>query len=746
MNSTGQAIAQQTPVDLHRGFTLNGQQVLPASGEVLLASGLRTLEPKVMAVLLVLARAAGQPVSTEQIFAEVWPRSVYSPMQVRRSINQLRKLFQDTGKSLIRTHPKRGYVLHATIAPLAAANGCQLVSVPGAAQYGPAAANTAARQPIAAGGRRMVVLMFGLLMVLPGLLLSGWWFGLRPAPLPLWQVSALRPLAASAAAESFSQFTPDSRSVLYLKKPHTSPARSELWLAPLDGQPPRLLWQTGLALQFFSVLPAGFNPAQPAEAASGHTVLLVATEQQGQLQFSTLSLDLNQPQPAQSAAAAMPALTPVLSLPDSQLHSPFFVRDNQLYVLVRQAAGTRLLQADLTSGQLRLLLTATDQFNPYRIAPAPAPHIALLGFDQQQRSQLKWLHSGTAGLTTQQTLDHNWYFMAYDETRPGYLLSDGKQLFYLSNNQQLQPLAFENADFLHYPVISPDGRHISYTHARLHGNLFQQPLPAGPPLQLTDTGRHSWQGRYAPDGKQIAYVSNKNGHSQLFVLDLASGQHRLVYANPGQQLALSQPVWSPDGQQLAFAENQQVVLLHLTGRQPQVEYVDQLVGLPTQWLAQPSRLLLKQAGQPASRWLWYDVLTRQQHWLANSDRTQLWCGPHWFERDDRQLWLVQPAPAAGAEVDRPLFVAPAGQRIVQHLVSDAGIYLLLSQRATVAMTTKPDTGNSLWFIPLTSLQAGKIRDDVPTDVDISDIHQQQLLYSTFHSEKDIQTLLFGPAS
>ena len=83
---------------LRAGFSLNGQRILPSTGEVFLAGSVQKLEPKVMDVLLVLAHCAGEAISAEQIFALVWPRSVYSPVAVRRSVNQLRNVFQDHHK------------------------------------------------------------------------------------------------------------------------------------------------------------------------------------------------------------------------------------------------------------------------------------------------------------------------------------------------------------------------------------------------------------------------------------------------------------------------------------------------------------------------------------------------------------------------------------------------------------------------------------------------------------------------
>src|SRR5690606_6363523 len=111
---------------------------------------------------------------------------------------------------------------------------------------------------------------------------------------------------------------------------------------------------------------------------------------------------------------------------------------------------------------------------------------------------------------------------------------------------------FENYAFLHYPSLSPDAQHLTFTQAKIKGNIFSSDLVSTQLSQLTHSTMHDWQGSYSADHSKLAYVSNKNGHSQIFVLDIKSNTERLVYGNSDQHLALSQPVWSGDNTQLAF--------------------------------------------------------------------------------------------------------------------------------------------------------------------------------------------------
>lgn len=737
-------VLSQTP--LHCGFTLNGHRVLPATGEVFLPEGVQTLEPKVMAVLLVLVRTTGQLVTAEQIFAEVWPRSIYSPIAVRRSVNQLRNLFSDADKSLIRTHPKRGYSLHARI-ETPPATGPTLTESPQSPPVATASLQVQAMPAIVKARRLKPIGWTGITTALCALVLGLWW--LWPAPAnqsQSWQVSDLQPLTASAAEESFSQFTPDSNAVVYLKHPNQPGVSSELWLATLDRREHRLLYQSNRQITFFA-----FATGLMATAA-GTTALLIATEHADKLQFSSLPI-ANTELSAQGVTTAAKTLKPdvLFSLADSHLHSPFFTDNNQLYFLARQQGDARLYRADLTTGQLSLLLAPTDQFHPYRIAPAPdQSRITVLGFDQQQRSQIKQLSTDTAVLTDYQTLDANWYFITYHQAARGYLLSDGKALFYLDAAQQLRKLIFENYAFIHYPALSPDGRHISYTQANISGHLFSQPLAGGQPQQMTSSSRHDWQGSFSADNRQLAYVSNQNGYSQIFVKDLQTQQERLVYTNPDRHLALSQPVWSADGEHLAFARNQRLVIVKLSDAKAQ--HFDAVIGQPSQWLSHPARILLKQQAQPANRWLLFDLASAQQQPLVASNQQQLFIGQQWFQADAQQLTVTSgPAtgPVTGADTGQVpqslsstvLFQAGADQQIHQLTAKADGIYLLLKDKHP---QTQPALAQaSVWFFDVAARQTRKLADIPIAGREISDMTSHQVLYSTFSSEKDIHTLRFG---
>lgn len=76
---------------------------------------------------------------------------------------------------------------------------------------------------------------------------------------------------------------------------------------------------------------------------------------------------------------------------------------------------------------------------------------------------------------------------------------------------------------------------------------------------------------WSPDGKKIAYVSFEKKQSQIYYVDVRTGQRRLITSYRGMNQA---PAWSPDGRKMA-------VVLSKSG-QPEIYLVDMMTGALTQ--------------------------------------------------------------------------------------------------------------------------------------------------------------------
>jgi Tol biopolymer transport system component len=105
---------------------------------------------------------------------------------------------------------------------------------------------------------------------------------------------------------------------------------------------------------------------------------------------------------------------------------------------------------------------------------------------------------------------------------------------------------------------SPDGRYIAYSSDRSGKfDIWVQQVSGGDPIQITKGPGHHWQPDWSPDGKYIAYRSEE-GEGGLYMIPALGGAQRKI-AEFGYY-----PQWSPDSSRLLFQTH--LSILDLTDR------------------------------------------------------------------------------------------------------------------------------------------------------------------------------------
>ncbi len=97
--------------------------------------------------------------------------------------------------------------------------------------------------------------------------------------------------------------------------------------------------------------------------------------------------------------------------------------------------------------------------------------------------------------------------------------------------------------------VSPDGRWVVFD---LLAQIYRVPVEGGPAECLTqDSGiALNYHPRFSPDGNWIAFISDRKGQDNLWIMRANGSNPRSVALDP--TLSMSQPTWTPDGDYIVF--------------------------------------------------------------------------------------------------------------------------------------------------------------------------------------------------
>ncbi|KKW90018.1 amidohydrolase family protein [Sphingobium chungbukense] len=235
------------------------------------------------------------------------------------------------------------------------------------------------------------------------------------------------------------------------------------------------------------------------------------------------------------------------------------------------AGGTKLIKADVASGattEIASVPLSTDRFNAAAImAPAFAPNGTIL-YTRQLPGSLTLVRGGQDIVTGEDLYPFRPAFTSdgailYGSNGKIRKLKDGQATVlpfktsvpvttpdYRKKTRDFTSTASRPVVGIAAPMLSPDGKSIVF--AALN-DIYVMPI-GGSPKKLIGDPYHKCDPAWSPDGRTIAYSSDRGGTLDLWLHDLATGRERQLTNIPGKAVAWGS--WSQDAKLIAFLDQE----------------------------------------------------------------------------------------------------------------------------------------------------------------------------------------------
>jgi tricorn protease len=125
------------------------------------------------------------------------------------------------------------------------------------------------------------------------------------------------------------------------------------------------------------------------------------------------------------------------------------------------------------------------------------------------------------------------------------------KIFVPNDGVAMRPSRVSAADNIENWGLSPKGKRVVFA---ARGDSFTAPIEHGPTRNLTRAANaHDKWPAWSPDGKKIAFISDKTGEEELYVINQDGRGDLKQLTNDGHEMRYI-PRWSPDGKYIAFSD------------------------------------------------------------------------------------------------------------------------------------------------------------------------------------------------
>jgi DNA-binding winged helix-turn-helix (wHTH) protein len=491
------------------------------------------LQPKVLAVLNVLAMQSGKVVSHEELMNEVWPDTYVSPNTLQRCIAELRKIFKHNPNitTAIKTHSKQGYSLELEVR----------FRAPNRSFIKPSTPEKSHR-------------FTTLLIVAMASLFSIYSIFALVTNNEVRNFDKVTPLTATDEKEYYPNYSPDGKYLVFHR--YLGVCDNHIWAKDLVSQREIRLTQEsavygqhswssdGTQLAFTKQKECSQQTQEPSMCWELHTLDFASALQSPQKTIQRLDCGNN------------------------RVSRPRWMNDGSLLMMEHGHTNKLVRYHPATDSLADFFIPNSKHLTHYDFARGRS-QIAV--FEQNDQMQSSWSLLDKQGQVLSSTdinfVDRLSVFQKfepnYNSTENGFIVNTTQGVFELSFSGLMHKIPISEDRAIYTPVFNHKGTKLLAARGTLDADVTVLQLTEKQPRsQITRSNEYDAEGRFQPDGSAVAFISKRSGHYQIWVAD----EDEVIQISKFEpRTYISSLIWAPDGNSLATVTNDRITILSLRG-------------------------------------------------------------------------------------------------------------------------------------------------------------------------------------